>query len=155
MENIQTNGVKVLLLVRQSDMSCMKSSLDWLSIAQVGWHKNNNLTQTLVFLAGVELKKINSLLRRLNLLIYFKRVESSLIKVLENRIMCSIFSWLNRFSRKNYSRYFEPISNYFQALTRHWMSYSFFTQCERFCQLSDVGYEKESREIASQLKFKL
>ena len=48
--------------------------------------QNDYLTQTLVFLAGVELKKINSCLRRLNLLIYFKRVRELLV-------LCTIF-WL-------------------------------------------------------------
>ena len=58
MQNIQTDGVTVLLLVRQSDLSCKKSSLDSISIAQVRT-QNNNLTKKLVFLAEVELKKIN------------------------------------------------------------------------------------------------
>ena len=35
---------------------------------------NDYLTQTLVFLVGAELIRINSYLRRLNKIIYFKRV---------------------------------------------------------------------------------
>ena len=39
--------------------------------------QNNYLTQTLVFLAGAELKKINFCLRRLNKVIYVKRIENN------------------------------------------------------------------------------
>ena len=45
--------------------------------------QNDNSTQTLVFLAKVELKKINTCLKRLNYLIYFKRTD--ILQNLSNR----------------------------------------------------------------------
>ena len=61
--NIQSDYLNLLLLIRKSWMSCKRASMNCISTAQVRWKiQNDYLTQTLVFLVGVELKKMRRLI---------------------------------------------------------------------------------------------
>ena len=64
--NIQKDDLTLLSLVRKSWMSYKNSSIDCISTAEVRWNQNDYLNQTLALVAGVELEKIKSCLRRLN-----------------------------------------------------------------------------------------
>ena len=64
--NIQIDDLTSLPLVKKLWMSYKNSSIDCISTAEVRWNQNDYLNQTLALVAGVELEKIKSCLRRLN-----------------------------------------------------------------------------------------